>query len=344
MRAEVVVGLSGGIDSAAALFFLKQRGYQCTGVHLRLAGLPEEEAARQRDEAAAIAQWIDVPFYAIDCRQQFRECVIDYFYKEYSDGRTPNPCVVCNEKVRWSALMDFGDSNGIHLIATGHYARITGQGTWWRLLVPDDRKKDQTYFLYRLSQEQLSRTLFPLGDYKKQYVRAVMETLGLQTATKPDSQEICFLPDGDRKHWFSHEAVVQGGEIVNTQGKVLGHHKGICFYTVGQRKGLGLSSQSPFYVKQIKKEQNRVVVSVRDEVYSTEVNIGQTVWMAEEKEEFVGLARVRNSGPLVLCIARREDNEQWRIKFSEPVWAMAPGQSVVVYQNEAVVFGGIIEK
>ncbi len=343
MSEKVAVGLSGGVDSAAALFFLKQQGYQCVGVHLRLADLPEEEAKRQREEAENVAWKQKVPFYTVDCREQFRKHVTDYFSREYLDGRTPNPCVVCNEKVRWDGLMDFGKQMGIHLVATGHYAKIRKREGRYALAVPKDRKKDQTYFLYRLSQEQLSRTCFPLGIYNKQDIREMAKRVGIQAAEKPDSQEICFLPDGDRRKWFCHRPEIKKGEIVDNAGKILGCHDGICFYTVGQRKGLKISGSEPLYVKAIRKEENRLLVSGRDYVYSSEAHVHHAVWMADEKEELSGTARVRNGGPLIPCTAYREGKEHWKVLFSEPVWAIAPGQSLVFYQEDQVVFGGVME-
>lgn len=343
MSEKVAVGLSGGVDSAAALFFLKQQGYQCVGVHFRLADLPEEEAEQQRKEAEKAAKNQEVPFYTADLRALFGRYVTDYFSREYLDGRTPNPCIVCNEKVRWNGLMEFGKQMGIRLVATGHYAKIVEQGGRYALAVPEDRKKDQTYFLYRLSQEQLSRTRFPLGNYKKQDVRMIAEKLGIQAAKKPDSQEICFLPDGDRSKWFCNNKEVKKGEILDDAGNVLGHHRGICYYTVGQRKGLGISGPEPLYVRAICKEENRLLVSGREQIYSMEANVYHTVWMAPEQEKLKGAARIRSGGPLIPCTAYREEEGYWKVLFWEPVWAVAPGQSMVFYQNNTVVFGGIIE-
>lgn len=348
----MAVGLSGGVDSAAALFFLMRRGYRCTGVHLRLADLTDAQADRQREEAAAVAAMMDVPFYTVDRREEFSRFVTDYFTEEYRNGRTPNPCVACNEKVRWKALTEFGEGIGIRLVATGHYARIVKRGGRYGLAVPMDRKKDQTYFLYRLSQEYLSRTLFPLGDDTKEKVRIRMEQNGMHIARKPDSQEICFLPDGDREKWFGPPGGLPGsapdvkasqGDIVDREGKVLGRHKGICFYTVGQRKGLGITGPEPLYVQKIDKESGQVVVAGRKELYSTEVLVRDTVWMGEPGNGLRGAARVRSSGPLVPCVAAEEECGRWKLTFAEPVWAMAPGQSAVFYQDGMVVFGGIME-
>ena len=342
MNKEVVVGLSGGVDSAAAVFFLQRQGYGCTGLHMRLADLPDCDWKRQRDCGAEVAESMKIPFYVTDERGKFKEFVADYFVREYQEGRTPNPCIVCNEKIRWDVLMRWKDRLGIPFAATGHYARIKRVQGWNCLAVPKDRKKDQTYFLYRLSQKYLERTLFPLGDYKKQDVRETMKELGFGAGERPDSQEICFLPENTARDFLFRHMAARPGEMVNQKGEVLGRHRGIGLYTVGQRKGLGIVSDKPLYVKRILPDCNQILLAEKEALYITEIKVHRTVWMAKEQGELYGAARVRNTAPLVPCRAVKEEDGSWLLIFEQTIWAPAPGQSAVFYKGGRVVFGGII--
>lgn len=365
MQKRVVVGLSGGVDSAAALFFLKGQGYDCVGIHIRLADLTEEEGRRQAEEAAAVAKRMEVPFYVLDKRQEFCRHVTDPFIREYLRGRTPNPCVACNAFVRWEVLLEMADKLGAHWIATGHYARLETRRGRLTLAAAADRKKDQSYFLYRLPEEYLRRTLFPLGGYEKAYIREILKNEGIAAAGKADSQEICFLAGKSREDWLrqgsafsqvTEEERMEGcrpGQIVDGQGHVLGRHRGLCFYTPGQRKGLGISSAEPLYVQEIHRDDNRIQVGRREEQFVSEAVIGQTVTVLtpEETERIqsdgegiAGEAKLRSSKKATGCRAFYMEDGVWKLVFDEPVWRAGKGQSAVFYQEDRIILGGIIER
>lgn len=364
MRESVVVGLSGGVDSAAALFFLKSQGYDCIGVHIRLADFAEEEGRRQAEEAKAVAERMGVLFCVLDKRREFCRHVTDPFIREYLKGRTPNPCVACNALVRWKALLELADIKGARWVATGHYARLKTRRGRLTLAVAADRKKDQSYFLYRLPEEYLKRTLFPLGGYEKAHIREILQKEGFAAAKKADSQEICFLGGRSREEWLGQVGAfsqvtakerIEGcrpGQIVDGQGHVLGEHRGICFYTPGQRKGLGIPSAEPLYVQEICKDDNRIKVGSRREQFVSEAVIGQavTVLMPEEIEELgegskgiAGEAKLRSSKEASGCRAFYLGNGAWKLVFDEPVWRAGKGQSAVFYQENGIILGGIIE-
>ncbi len=348
---KVAVGMSGGVDSAVAAYLLKQQGYDVIGVTLRTS----ESATRccEIDDARACAEAISIPYRVFNCSGEFDRKVVAPFVESYCSGQTPNPCVICNRLVKWEQMIYAANVLGADYIATGHYAHVLQlENGRWSVRTADCAAKDQTYMLYRLSQEQLARTLMPLGGYSKDQVRAIAAEAGLPVAQKADSQEICFVPDDDYagfiKEWIAEQAgCFTEGSFVDLDGNVLGQHKGIINYTVGQRKGLGIALGYPAYVVRIDKEKNQVVLG-RDEdlwtrtVYCRDVNFMGLAALSE----FRAKAKIRyqhRAADCTVSIVRQCDEPIIKLEFDVPVRAAAPGQSAVVYDdNGCVLCGGII--
>ena len=275
-----MVGMSGGVDSSVAAMLLKQQGYDVVGVTMQIWQDEAEEVQQENggccglsavDDARRVAAALEIPYYVMNFKKEFKENVIDYFVEEYQNGRTPNPCIACNRYVKWESLLQRSLSIGAEYIATGHYARVVQlENGRYTLRRSATLAKDQTYALYNLTQEQLKRTLMPVGKYTKDEVRAIAEKINLRIANKPDSQDICFVPDGDYAAYIEEEAGVKvpEGNFVLTDGTVLGRHKGITHYTVGQRKGLGLALGYPAFVLEIRPETNEVVIVPPPSTYS----------------------------------------------------------------------------
>jgi tRNA-specific 2-thiouridylase len=360
----VVVGMSGGVDSSVAAYLLKEQGYNVVGVTMQI--WQEEDACNIEDggccglsaveDARRVANGLGIPFYVMNFRDEFKASVIEYFIDEYFKGRTPNPCIACNRYVKWESLLSRSLAIGADFIATGHYARIqkleNGRYTIKRSATLE---KDQTYALYNLTQEQLAKTLMPCGDYSKDEIRLMAETIDLPIANKPDSQDICFVPDGDYASFIKrevsdikrHEDGKKGfepGNFVTRKGEVVGSHKGIVHYTVGQRKGLGLSMGHPVFVLEIRPETNEVVIgsyeeSLVDTLRADQINFMSVKDLPEPKRV---LAKIRYNHPGAWCLVERTGVDEITCYFEEPQRAVTPGQAVVLYDGEYVLGGGTI--
>lgn len=355
-KKTVVVGMSGGVDSSVAAYLLKQQGYDVIGVTMQI--WQEEDRCQIEQEggccglsavedARRVAEQLNIPYYVMNFRKEFQEKVIDYFVKEYRQGHTPNPCIACNRYVKWESLLHKSLAIGADYIATGHYARIqrlpNGRYT---ICCSGVARKDQTYALYNLTQQQLQHTLFPIGEYDKSRIREIAEEAGLQVAHKPDSQEICFVPDGDYASFIERETGVpeRQGNFVNQAGEILGRHKGISHYTVGQRKGLGIALGVPVFVTEIRPDTDEVVLGTGQDVFTGQLTANSLNCMAVdhfEKGQRV-LAKIRYNHEGAPAVIADAGEDRIRLSFDEPVRAVTPGQAVVLYEGDYVLGGGTI--
>lgn len=349
--------MSGGVDSSAAACLLLRQGYDVIGISMRLFPplvshfpLPTSGCCGIQgiDDAKNVAQKIGIPFYALGYEKEFEDKVIKYFCREYENGRTPNPCIVCNEKMKFGSLLKKAVSLGAECIATGHYARTGYDKVKKRFLLRKgkDKSKDQSYFLFSLSQEQLSRSLFPLGNYTKNEVRQLAKEFGLRVHDKPASQEICFV-ENSNYHEFIKMRIpankIKPGKIVDTKGNIMGRHKGIAFYTIGQRKGLG-SYKKPFYVAAIDKKKNAVIISEEKELYRDTLFAENVNWIDRKgiKEPVKLKARIRYQHREIDSVVSHLSKGRVKVKFTKPQRAITPGQAVVFYSSDNVAGGGWI--
>lgn len=356
MKKKVVIGMSGGVDSSVAAYLLKEQGYEVIGIMMKLSpDNPDYEeneggccSISAANDARRVADVLDIPFYVMNFKDVFKKNVIDNFIDEYMEGRTPNPCIVCNRMIKFDAFLRKARALGAEYIATGHYAKIEKQGDRYILKNAEDNKKDQTYALYSLTQEQLSHTLMPCGEYTKPEIRNIAERIGLEVFKKRDSQEICFIPDNDHgayiKKYSGRE--IKPGDFVNKQGKVMGKHKGIVYYTIGQRKGLGIALGKPVFVNDINPITNQVVVGDEEDIFKTGLIAKDLNFILFDTltSNLKITAKIRYSAIPQSATLIPMENNRVKVVFDEKQRAITKGQSVVFYLENLVVGGGIIEK
>lgn len=355
-KKRVVVGMSGGVDSSVAAWLLKEQGYDVIGVTMQIWQDEEEKLQEENggccgltavDDARRVAASLDIPYYVMNYKREFKENVIDYFVDEYIGGRTPNPCIACNRFVKWESLLKRSMDIGADYIATGHYARVEQLPNGrYAVRTSATGRKDQTYALYNLTQEQLKRTLMPVGGYTKEEIREMAAKMNLPVAHKPDSQDICFVPDGDYASFIEKTAdqTFPQGNFVLTDGTIVGRHNGIIHYTVGQRKGLGVAMGYPVFVLAIRPETNEVVLGKAEESLSRYVRADRINFMSVEdlKEPKKVWAKIRYNHKGAWCTVERTGEDEILCTFDEPLRAAAPGQAVVLYDGEYVLGGGTI--
>jgi tRNA-specific 2-thiouridylase len=367
-KKRICVGMSGGVDSSVAAYLLKQQGYDVIGLTFR--AWPQDCRSIEEDkccgpqavaDARMVAHSLDIPYYVIDEIETFKREVMDYFAAEYQRGRTPNPCVICNERVKFGSLLRKAEGLGAEMIATGHYARITkaepretplssAANGRYELRRARDERKDQTYFLFALRQDQLARALFPLGELTKTEVRSIAKEIGLKTYGKEESQEVCFVPENDYRKFLRASGVGdKKGEIVTRAGKTLGHHAGIHNFTVGQREGLNLGGQPrPLYVLELDSAANRVIVGPAEELLRGEFEVSDCVWhIAEPVEPLEVTVKPRHQHPGCAAVVERPAFAEARagrrsVRLLEPQRAITPGQAGVFYRDDLVLGGGWI--
>jgi tRNA-specific 2-thiouridylase len=354
-KTRVIVGMSGGVDSSAAAALLLEQGYEVVGITLKL--WPQDCISRAEDkccgpqavmDARAVCHKLGIPYYLIDEAEAFQKQVIAYFAEEYKAGRTPNPCVMCNEKLKFGALLDRARQLGGERVATGHFARLEKSADGRRTLLKKglDPRKDQSYFLFSLRQNQLERALFPLGEMTKQDTREVARECQLKTADKEESMEICFVPDNNYGKFLSAAKLVQRhrGDIVDLRGQVLGQHDGVEFFTIGQRKGLGLSSPKPLYVIELDAAHNRVVVGDDSALVREKFEVERCNWIPfdEPPDEMRVSAKIRYNHPGTDATIRPLPGGGASVTLHQPQRAITPGQACVFYDGDLVVGGGWI--
>ncbi len=349
-KKKVVIGMSGGVDSSVAAYLLKEQGYDVIGVTMHIWQKENSNNGMQAEvDAKKVADALGIDYRVVNFEEKFKATVVEYFVKEYLSGRTPNPCNVCNRYIKWECLLRTARGLGADYVATGHYARIDKLDNGrYAICNSITSKKDQTYALYNLTQEQLMHTIMPIGAYEKDDIRKMAADIGLDVASKADSQDICFIPDGDYATFIRNncDVIIEPGEFVDKEGRVLGVHKGITNYTIGQRKGLNLAMGHPVFVTDIDTDRNRVVIGDNEDLFTKRVKAVDFNYMAvgniERGQRFVGKVRYAHKGDWCTVINATKDCVE--VEFDEPVRAITPGQSLVLYEGNYVAGGGTITR
>lgn len=344
---KVMVAMSGGVDSSVAALLLKEAGYEVTGVTMCLGIRQEGDRTSccggdAIEDAKRVCGQLEVPHFVFDFAELMEKQVIRKFTSEYLKGRTPNPCVDCNRYLKFGSLLAKARGLGFDYLATGHYARIEKRGVGWRLLRPEDKNKDQTYFLYPIMKDDLQRVLFPLGSLSKADVRARAKKAGLHVAQKSESQDICFVTTGNYRQFFEERNVpAMAGDIVDQEGRILGRHRGIIYYTIGQRSGLGVSAKAPLYVLRFDFRTNQVVVGCKEDLFATGLIAGDLNFLTDQFPAEAS-AKIRYRKKPALCTLTKEGGKL-KVIFKEAQESITPGQAVVFYEADEVLGGGVIE-
>ena len=344
-RRKAAVAMSGGVDSSLAAALLKEQGHEVIGVHMKLwqHRLPPSDSSPGEDDASAVCRALKIPFHSLDFSSQFQRQVVDYFCREYAQGRTPNPCVVCNRFIKFDLLLKAVEDLGAECLATGHYARIEAPAGNYHLLKAARPSVDQSYFLYTLKQAVLPRLLFPLGEYSKAQVRQMAAERSLPVADKPKSRDLCFVPDGHHEGFLQGRIAAAPGNIVDPEGKVLGQHRGIAFYTVGQRTGLGIATGRRLFVLKLDPDSNTVVVGPEEGLLAPGLKANNLSFVCVKPRRPLDVsAKIRFRTPEVGA-RLKVFAEEAEVLFDQPQRAIAPGQAVVFYHGDEVLGGGIIE-
>ncbi len=353
-KQKVVVAMSGGVDSSVAAALLKEQGYDVTGMMMRLWSEPGKEESNRcctpdaMAQARRVAGILDIPFYVVDAKDVFHETVVQYFLDGYARGETPNPCLICNRQIRWTFLLNHALALGAEYMATGHYVRrVAEDGEKPRLFRAVDHAKDQSYVLHVLGQDKLQYALFPVGDYPKPEIRAIAEKFGLPTASRKDSQDLCFLAGEDYRNFLQRNAaeMLKPGDIVMQDGRVVGQHNGLANYTIGQRKGLGASSPMPLYVMTKQAANNTLVVGTQEELGFTELTARDVNWISgsvPQEEPFRALVKIRYTAKEIEALVTPLPQNQIRVEFDAPARDVTAGQAAVIYRGEEMLGGGII--
>ena len=364
---RIVLAMSGGVDSSVAAWLLREQGHDVVGLFMRHGVDPAERgeagsdpvgshkqgccSAADAEDARRVADLLEIPFYAVNFDEEFGR-IVDYFVDEYTAGRTPNPCIMCNTWLKFGKLFEYADSVGAQYVATGHYARVMrgensgGESDSPALCRGQDESKDQSYVLFGIDRGLLSRLKFPVGEHRKDEIRRIAKRIGLRVAGKKDSQEICFVPDQNHARFIRARrgAVDTSGEIVTTEGTVVGRHDGLERFTIGQRKGLGIALGQPHFVVRLEPEQRRVVIGTRDELARISLTASAANWLIEAPQQpFRCEVKIRYRSRAVGAVVVPLPDDRFSVEFDEPRHGVAPGQAAVCYQEEEVLGGGWIE-